>query len=239
MHTSTHPAPSVLVVVNSPSSGLRRFGPWLAEAGVRTVECLGRDGLPTSLDGHSGLIMLGGGLMPDDDATAPWLAAERALAVEAIRRDVPVLGICLGAQILAHVTDGTVEANSGTPERGATEITPTPAGRTDPLVSSLGEGGPMIENHRDRITGLGPDCVLLASSATCTVQAFRTGSAAYGVQFHPEVSPEDLARWDESALAEQGFDLVALVAGARATAARNVEISRGIAQAFAASVTGR
>jgi GMP synthase - Glutamine amidotransferase domain len=239
MHAPAHPTPCVLVVVNSPSSGLRRFKPWLAEAGVRTVEHLGTDGLPTSLVGHSGLIMLGGGLMPDDDRAAPWLATERTLAEEAVAQDIPVLGICLGAQILAHVTDGTVEANSGAPERGATDITPTPAGRADPLVASLGEGGPMIENHRDRITELGPECVLLASSATCTVQAFRVGRAAYGVQFHPEVSPEDLTHWDESALAEQGFDLAALVADARGKAARNATISRGIAEAFAASVTGR
>ncbi|WP_202045235.1 MULTISPECIES: glutamine amidotransferase-related protein [unclassified Microbacterium] len=59
--------------------------------------------LPSSLEAYAGLVLLGGGLMPDDDDRAPWLAAERALAAEAIDRDLPTLGICLGGQLLAHV----------------------------------------------------------------------------------------------------------------------------------------
>ncbi len=87
--------------------------------------------LPTSLDGYAGLVMLGGGLMPDDDDRAPWLAAERALAAEAIARDLPTLGICLGGQLLAHVAGGEVAEKTGPIERGATpSVRPRPDART-------------------------------------------------------------------------------------------------------------
>ena len=94
---------AVLVIVNSPTSGPRRLRRWLSEAGIEVIEKLGQDGLPETLDGVNGLVMLGGGFMPDDDSRAPWLAQERELAREAILRDLPTLGICLGAQILTHV----------------------------------------------------------------------------------------------------------------------------------------
>ena len=101
--------PRVLVIVNSASSGPRRLGTWLREKAIDVDEVVGAEQpLPASLDGYAGLVMLGGGLMPDDDDRAPWLAAERALAAEAIDRDLPTLGICLGGQLLAHVAGGEV-----------------------------------------------------------------------------------------------------------------------------------
>lgn len=239
MNTFTETSPSVLVVVNSPTSGLRRLGTWLHDDGVHVDERLGADGLPDSLQGYDGLVMLGGGLMPDEDVAAPWLPRERQLTLMALEQGIPLLGICLGAQVLAHVTGGTVEASSGEPERGSTAIVPTPEGRNDPLVRGLGEGAPMIENHRDRVTALGETSVLLASSRSCRVQAFRVGPCAWGVQFHPEVCAEDLAAWDEAALATQGFDLEGLIARARAVDGANTAAARRVSQGFARAVVSR
>lgn len=227
-------SPRVLVVVNSASSGPRRLGTWLGDRGIAVDAVIGAEGgLPTTLDGHDGLVLLGGGLMPDDDERAPWLAAERALAAEAIDRDLPTLGICLGAQVLAHVAGGEVKAKTGPVERGATPIHPTTSGREDAMIATLGDGAPMIENHQDMITRLPPQAVLLASSAAIENQAFRLGRHVRGVQFHPEASAADLARWDDAALRGEGRSLATLIAAAEEVDLRNTEVSRALVDVFA------
>ena len=229
--------PRVLVIVNSAASGPRRLGTWLHEKGIDVDEIVGAEqSLPTSLDGYAGLVLLGGGLMPDDDDRAPWLAAERALAAEAIARDLPTLGICLGGQLLAHVAGGEVAEKTGPIERGATPIRPTAAGRADTLFAALGDEAPMIENHQDMITRLPPAAVLLASSAAVENQAFRLGARVRGVQFHPEASAADLARWDDAALRGEGRSLPALIAAAERVHDHNTVASRGLIEAFADEV---
>ncbi|MDH5165180.1 type 1 glutamine amidotransferase [Microbacterium sp. RD02] len=229
--------PRVLVIVNSASSGPRRLGTWLREKAIDVDEIVGAEQpLPTSLDGYAGLVMLGGGLMPDDDDRAPWLAAERALAAEAVARDLPTLGICLGGQLLAHVAGGEVAEKTGPIERGATPIRPTAAGRTDAVFAALGDEAPMIENHQDMITRLPPAAVLLASSAAVENQAFRLGARVRGVQFHPEASAADLARWDDAALRGEGRSLPALIAAAERVHGHNTAASRALIEAFADEV---
>ncbi|MFE6995948.1 membrane dipeptidase [Microbacterium sp. NPDC057659] len=230
-------APRVLVVVNAETSGPRRLGHWLEEEGLAVDAVLGSDGLPTDLSGYDGLVMLGGGLMPDDDDRAPWLAQERVLAREAIDADLPTLGICLGGQLLAHVAGGEVRASFGPKERGATLITPSPHGSEDALLSALEDAAHMIENHQDMITALPPDAVLLASSAAVENQAFRLGAHVRGLQFHPEVGAEDLTRWQEPTTRAEGDRPVAeLLAEARAVDGVNTRASRAMAAAFAAEV---
>lgn len=230
-------SPRVLVVVNSASSGPRRLGTWLGDRGIAVDAVIGAEGgLPTTLDGHDGLVLLGGGLMPDDDERAPWLAAERALAAEAIDRDLPTLGICLGAQVLAHVAGGEVKAKTGPVERGATPIHPTTSGREDAMIATLGDGAPMIENHQDMITRLPAEAVLLASSDAVVNQAFRLGRHVRGVQFHPEASAADLARWDDAALRGEGRSLTDLIAAAERVDAHNTAASRSLVDAFADEV---
>ncbi|MFD7871207.1 type 1 glutamine amidotransferase [Microbacterium sp. NPDC059771] len=227
----------VLVVVNSASSGPRRLGAWLTERGLDVHPVVGaQEPLPTSLDGYGGLVLLGGGLMPDDDDRAPWLGAERALAAEAIARDLPTLGICLGGQLLAHVAGGEVRAKTGPVERGATPIQPTDAGREDAVFAALGDEAPMIENHQDMIAALPPAAVLMASSAAVENQAFRLGAHVRGVQFHPEASAADLERWDDAALRGEGRSLPALIAEAERVHDHNTAASRALIEAFADEV---
>ena len=229
----------VLVIVNSASSGPRRLGAWLEERGIAIDAVVGAEQtLPATLDGYAGLVLLGGGLMPDDDERAPWLAAERALATEAIARDLPTLGICLGGQLLAHVAGGEVKAKTGPIERGATPIHPTAAGRADAVFSALGDEAPMIENHQDMITRLPPQAVLMASSAAIENQAFRLGMRVRGVQFHPEASAADLARWDDAALRGEGRSLPELIAAAERVDGHNTAASRRLIDAFADEVLG-
>lgn len=227
------PMPTVLVVVNSPTSGPRRLGRWLTDDGLRVEERQASGGLPQDLSGYDGLVMLGGGLMPDEFDRAPWLRAERNLARQAIDADLPTLGICLGGQLLADVAGGTVRARTGPVERGATPISPTAAGADDPVIGALGRGAPMIENHRDMITELPPGATLLACSPAIGNQAFRLGSHVRGVQFHPEAAAENLPGWDEAALAGEGISLKALIAAATAADDRNTRAARALAAAFA------
>lgn len=228
--------PRVLVVVNSLNSGPRRLGGWLIEAGIEVIPVVGAEGLPETLEGFDGLVLLGGGLMPDDDELAPWLQAERRLTAEAIDRDLPTLGICLGAQVIAHVAGGEVRAKYGPTERGATVIRANARGRHDALLSVCVDGAPMIENHEDMITRLPPGAELLASSDEVEHQAFVIGTHVRGVQFHPEASAADLANWDDAALRGEGRELAQLIATAESLHEQNTAASRRLILAFAEEV---
>lgn len=228
--------PRVLVVVNSPSSGPRRLASWLVEDGIEIVQCLGSEGIPDTLDGVDGLVLLGGGFMPDDDARAPWLATERGLVKEAIKLDLPTLGICLGAQLIAASHGGEVRASYGPKERGSTWILTTSEGTRDFLFSRISPSAPMIENHQDMITRLPDGAVLLARSEQVENQAFVIGAHVRGVQFHPEASAENLANWNDAALRDEGFSREELTAAAEAHHQENTRASRALMNAFADEV---
>jgi GMP synthase (glutamine-hydrolysing) len=209
-------SPRILVVRNAERSGPGRFLSWWEEMGLRFVEVRGDAGepVPAVADGYDGVVLLGGGLLPDDDRHAPWLPAERDLARSAVARGVPLLGVCLGAQVLAAAGGGTVLGAHGRPERGSCAVTLRPEAAGDALFAGLPGEFRVIQNHRDQITALPPGAVRLAESGACPIQAFRVGERAWGVQFHPEAGADRLDRWDEAALAEDGLDLATLRAEA-------------------------
>lgn len=234
-----NPRPRLLCVVNSAASGPRRLAPWLEEAGIEVIAVLGEEGLPADLSSFDGLVLLGGGLMPNEYDRAPWLHDERRLTLDAIAADLPTLGICLGAQIIADVAGGEVRAKHGPKERGSTHIFLTDAGRNDPVLGGFGDGAPMIENHEDMITRLPESAVLLASSDAIENQAFVIGRHVRGVQFHPEVGAAALEHWDDAALQGEGYDIAALRAAAEAVDDINERASRGLVEAFSVEVRDR
>lgn len=235
---STHSrSPRVLVVQNSPTSGLGRLGDWLSSEGL-IVELVAGATMPPALQGYHGVVLLGGGFMPDADGSHPWLPDERQLVQEALIHQVPLLGICLGEQVLAHVAGGEVTESSGETERGSVAIQLLPSAASDPLFSAMEDQElKMIENHKDSVTALPPEAVLLASSEACSIQAFRVGSCAWGIQFHPEVGAERLRTWDEASLAQQGVDKETLAQQAEEDDPQNKRQSQAFARSFAALVT--
>jgi GMP synthase (glutamine-hydrolysing) len=228
-------SPRVLVVRNAERSGPGRFLTWLEEMGLRVVEVRADAGetVPVAADGHDGVVLLGGGFLPDDDRHAPWLPAERDLTRSAVEGKVPLLGICLGAQVLAAAGGGTVLGAHGRPERGSCAVTLRPEATGDALFAGLPGEFRVIQNHRDQITGLPPGAVRLAESDACPVQAFRVGERAWGVQFHPEAGADRLDRWDEAALAEDGLDLTTLRAEAERAEPESAAHARRLAANFA------
>lgn len=226
--------PRVLVVQNQPGGGPRRLGEWLAEAGLRLDVVAAHDGavLTDRLE-HDAIVVLGGGFLPDDDARAPWLPRTRALVAEALRRQTPVLGVCLGGQLLAQVAGGTVTGDVGAPEAGSTPIRLRAEAADDPLLHDLGDVVPAIEHHVDAITALPPDAVWLAESDRCRYQALRVGPSAWGVQFHPEITADRIAGWDTAALTAQGFDPAALRRQATADEPVSTPVWHRVAQRFA------
>jgi GMP synthase-like glutamine amidotransferase len=200
--------------------------------GLRLVEVTG-DAVPAAADGFDAVVLLGGGFLPDDDERAPWLPAERELTRRAVADGVPLLGICLGAQLLAAVAGGVVRGDYGRPERGSCSVSLLREAETDLLFAGLPEKFRVIQNHRDQITELPPGAIRIAESEACPVQAFRIGERAWGVQFHPEVGADRLENWDEAALADDGLDLRALRAEAEEAEPESARNARRLAANFA------
>jgi GMP synthase-like glutamine amidotransferase len=203
----------VLVIENDPSDPVARLGDWLRAAGAELAVCSPPTGqpLPAELSGYSALVVLGGDMGAYDDERAPWLPALRALLAEAVRTELPTLGICLGAQLLAVATGGRVGV-AEVAEYGSQLVAKRQAAAADPLFRELPITPDVLQWHVDEISELPPGAVLLASSPVCEVQAFRLGRLAWGVQFHIETTPEIMTSWAASdAELLRDYDLAAIV----------------------------
>jgi GMP synthase (glutamine-hydrolysing) len=138
----------------------------------------------------AGLVVLGGPMGVADLAAHPHLSAEIELLAAASAGGLPVLGVCLGAQLLAAALGGEVFRGEQ-PEIGPGHVTLSDAGEEDPVLGPAGPSLPVLHWHQDTFT-LPPAAELLASSDSYVNQAFRRGNA-YGLQFHVELDVE-LAR---------------------------------------------
>jgi len=226
----------ILVVENDSTAPLARLGDWLVEAGAELEVRRAQHGepLPASLDGYAGLVVLGGYMNALADREAPWLPELRALLSAAVAAELPVLGVCLGAQLLAAATGGRVSLGSA-PQYGAQLVAKRQAAATDPLFRELPITPDVVHWHTDEVSVLPPGAVQLAAAPDCEQQAFRVGRLAWGIQFHIETTPEVVRAWaaeDAAALAE--FDLDTIVSRAVAVHDDLAEVWAPFVQRFAA-----
>ncbi len=148
--------------------------------------------LPRTVDADA-LVVFGGEQAATDDHTHPYLPGLARLMADYTAMDRPVLGICLGGQLLARAFGGQNQLGLA-PEFGWVDVALTEAGRSDPVLSTVPGSFPIFQWHSDTFT-LPPDAVHLASSAAARNQAFRIGRATYGTQFHFEASRSVVRDW--------------------------------------------
>ena len=187
--------PKILVFQHVPYEPLGTLDPLLKEAGfrIRYVN-FGRDpGQRPSLDKYAALIVLGGPMNSHQIDTYPNLITEVDVIREAVASDMSVLGICLGAQLLAKALGGEVARNRER-EIGWHDIQLTEFGEADSVLEKFAPTQRVFQWHEDGI-GLPDGAVQLASSPASAVQAFRYGEHAYGFQFHLEVDASLIERW--------------------------------------------
>lgn len=228
----------VTIIQPDPLVPVDRFGPWLAGSGV-TVRAvpLWQTDVPALDDLGEGLVVLGGRMSCHDGAEHPWIEPLKDLLGAAVDADVPLLAICLGHQLLAESLGGTVTVDHPDGgEQGAVRIAWTEAAFTDPMLARLAHAGPtlMPQSHRDTVTALPPAAIELARSERYHHQAFRVGSAL-GVQFHPEASPDLMARWASLS----GLDPVLVRREMRLADVEVARNGRQLARAFAGQVRAR
>jgi GMP synthase-like glutamine amidotransferase len=147
---------------------------------------------PADPFGYDAVLSFGGAMHADQGDDHAWMAPEIALLTELLEADMPLLGVCLGAQLLTVAAGGRV-ARATRPEIGWHPVELTEEGAADPLLAPLAPGFEAFQWHSYECLP-GPDATLLATSPVCA-QAFRIGERAWGIQFHAEVSAADLFQW--------------------------------------------
>lgn len=215
--------PRLLVVEHEAMCPPGWVGEWLVEAGAEldVRRPYRGDALPTDLDDHTGMVVLGGSMGANDDADHPWLTAVKALVRGAAVAGTPVLGICLGHQLSAVALGGRVGRNPRGQQIGVLDVGWTDGAAGDALFGSLARPVRAVQWNNDIVTEAPEGTLVLARTPRGEIQAARFAPTVWGVQWHPEAGEEIVRGWaehDRDDAAERGVDLdgyVAAVASAR------------------------
>jgi GMP synthase (glutamine-hydrolysing) len=185
----------LLVLQHVPYEPLGLLDPHLRASGfrIRYVNFGRHPELEPDIRRYDGLVVLGGPMNVDQLDRYPHLAHEIELLRGALGREIPVLGICLGAQLLAAALGANVHP-AAVHEIGWYPLEVSGNAAADPLLRHFGPGQPVLQWHAYTFTEP-PGAVHLASTASCPNQAFRYGSRAYGFQFHLEADAALVQRW--------------------------------------------
>jgi GMP synthase (glutamine-hydrolysing) len=187
-------------------------------------------------DDFDAVMVFGGSMHLDENDEHRWLDPEKEFLRDALARGTPILGVCLGSQLLAEAA-GARPYRSEEPEIGWYEIEITDAGADDPLLGPLAPSVELFEWHH-YVAPLPPGGVELARTPAC-VQAFRIeGKPAWGLQFHAEVTRENLFSWldgwDQSEAVHTSLDPDAIRAASERRIEEQNEIGRRLAERFLA-----
>jgi GMP synthase (glutamine-hydrolysing) len=190
------------------------FGTWLVEAGAAldVVRPWAGDELPAAA-AYDGWVVLGGSMGADDDALHHWLGPVKQLVRDCVAGGTPVLGICLGHQLIASALGGSVEPNRLGQQVGVYDVGWSADAAEDELVGALGPVRGIQWNH-DVVVTLPDGATALASTPEGELQVARYAARAWGVQLHPEADEHVLASWaegDRDDHLERGVDQAALL----------------------------
>jgi GMP synthase (glutamine-hydrolysing) len=189
---------------------------------------------PDRPDAYDAVLTFGGAMHVDQDDAHPWIPAEKRLLADLLEDGTPLLGVCLGAQLLSAAAGGS-PARASEPEIGWFDVDVNEEGATDPLIGPLAPRFQAFEWHSYE-AGPPADAAILARSETC-IQAYRLGEAAWGIQFHAEVDAEVAEKWiadyrsDEDAI-RIGLDPSALRARTRDRIDAWNDLGRGLSTRF-------
>jgi GMP synthase-like glutamine amidotransferase len=229
----------VLAIVNQRDAGPGVFAEAAVSAGHELIEWTPSDDPPPVPDSWGAAIVLGGAMNVDQEDEHPWLREEKEFLSDLLDRGSPLLGVCLGAQLLAEAAGGAA-GRAERPEIGWHEVELTGGTEHDPVIGGLPERFEAFQWHSYEATP--PDeAVSLARSPVC-VQAYRAGERAWGVQFHAEVTQDTVSAWladyrkDMDAV-RLGLDPPALRAETRERIGRWNELGRGLCARFLAAAT--
>jgi len=184
----------VLSLVHGRDARTELFAPVAEERGhvIEEWSMAWAEPSPRPLDAYDAVMVFGGAMHADQDDLHPWLRDETMLLQELLDRHVPVLGVCLGAQLLARAAHASVHP-APEPEIGWREVELTEEARDDAVLGQLPKRFSAFQWHYYTY-GVPAGAVELARSSTCT-QAFRLGELVWGVQFHPEVTEPQVNAW--------------------------------------------
>lgn len=161
---------------------------------------------PAPLESYGAVLAFGGAMNTDQESDHPWLEREKAFLRDIIEAEIPVLGVCLGGQLVAEAA-GAVPQRAPKPEIGWFGIELTAAGKNDEVLGAIDVQTIGFQWHSYEFP-LPPGAVALARSPVC-LQAFRSGDRVWGIQFHAEVTSEDALSW----IRNYGKDEDAVIAG--------------------------
>jgi GMP synthase (glutamine-hydrolysing) len=185
---------------------------------LRVIELFAGQPVPPDLDDVDGIVSMGGSPNVDQAADYPWMAAEMAMIKQAHDRSIPIVGVCLGAQLIAAALGGKV-APMATPEAGWANVKQAFPGTIDTIYGGIPWDTMQVHMHGQEVTALPPGGTPLAGSKLCKTQAFRVGMTTYGFQYHFE--------WDHNDIAQAARDPLVAKAGVTAES-----ITKGLEQHY-------
>lgn len=183
----------VVAITHSAESKGGLFVSWLKEAGHEIIPWSIRErGQPPVPESYDAVVIFGGGMNVGEYKKHPWLRAEEEFISFLLANSTPLLGICLGGQMMAHLLGGRVKRLEQ-PEFGWGKVSLTEEGKKDPLLSCLPDHFMALEWHRYSFD-VPAEHEVLALSHMCN-QAFRAGEHQWGIQFHPEGGLDQTTTW--------------------------------------------
>lgn len=210
---------SILVLEHHPKETSCTLGRVLGEHGHRlNVVHMDRGGrLPEDLDDITGLVIMGGPQNVDQTDQYPWLNDEMQLIVRAKERSLPMVGVCLGAQLIAKALGGEVAAMEK-PEVGMLPVRLTMPKFVDPVLQGIRWQFPAMHMHMQEVTKLPPGGMPLCMSDACKIQAYRVGLDIYAFQYHFEADRNLIQTFSTfPLLAKAGLDPKAFLQQAEAS----------------------